>query len=134
MRWFVDGDGMLRKNGASLSERNRTPERADEDSCAKGTRYGEKQDVRVLSVEQSGKAVAQVCRAHGMMETTVYQWRTRASAMDEPELPHRNELEDENRRLKALAADLVTEIQVLKKFNRDLRQRVPGADPRQGRD
>ncbi|MFO7974443.1 MAG: transposase [Candidatus Hydrogenedentota bacterium] len=93
------------------------PERAGGDLCARGKQYGEEQNIRIVKEEQSNNAVALVCRAHGMMETTGYQWRTRFSAMDKPELQHLNELEDENRRLKALAADLVTEIQVLEKLN-----------------
>lgn len=117
MRWFFDGQSVLRKNGAVSSERNRVSERAGGDSCAKGKRYSEEQNIRILEEEQSGKAVAQVCRAHGMMETTVYQWRTRSSAMDAPESQRLNELEDENRLLKALVADLVKQIQVMKKLN-----------------
>lgn len=123
MRWFFDGQGLLRKSGALSSEGNRVPERANGDSCEKGRHFSEEQSIRLLNAEQSGKAVTQVCRAHETLETTVYQWRTRASAMDEPELQHRNELEDENRRLKALVADLAKEIHVLKKFSLNLWQR-----------
>ncbi len=115
MRWFFDGHSVFRKNGALSSERNRVPERAGEDLCARGKRYSEEQNIRLSNEEQSGKAVAQVCRSQGMMEMTVCQWRARLSAMDEPVLQQLTELEDENRRLKALAAELVTEIQVLEK-------------------
>lgn len=93
------------------------PERAGEGWCAKSKRYGEEQYIGILKEEQSGNAVARVCRAHGIMETTVYRWRHRFSGMDEPESRRLNELEDENRRLKALAAGLVMEIQVLEKLN-----------------
>lgn len=83
----------------------------------KGKRYSEEQVIRILKEVESGKAVAEVCREHGVAEATVYRWRSRYSGMDVPELRRLKELEDENRRLKALVADQALDIQLLKEIN-----------------
>ena len=83
----------------------------------KGKRYSEEQIIRILKEVESGKAVAEVCREHGVAEATVYRWRSRYSGMDVPELRRLKELEDENRRLKALVADQALDIQLLKEIN-----------------
>ena len=88
-----------------------------EDFRAQGKRYSEEQNIRILEEVESGKVVSNICHEHGMMEATVYRWRTWHSGIDEPEVQHVNALEDENRRLKALVEDQALQIQLLKEFN-----------------
>lgn len=83
----------------------------------KGKRYSEEQIIRVLKEVESGKAVKDVCREHGVSEQTVYRWRNQYGGLDVPELRRLKELEDENRRLKHIVADQAIDIQLLKEIN-----------------
>lgn len=83
----------------------------------KGKRYTEEQIIRILKEVESGKAVKEVCREHGVSEQTIYRWRNKYSGLDVPELRRLKELEEENRRLKHLVADQAVDIQILKEIN-----------------
>lgn len=83
----------------------------------KGKRYSEEQIIRILKEVESGKSVAQVCRKYGVSEQSVYRWRTKYAGMDVAELRRLKELEEENRRLKAIVADQAMDIQLLKEIN-----------------
>lgn len=83
----------------------------------KGKRYTEEQIIRILKEVESGRAVSEVCRAHGVSEQTVYRWRNKYGGLEVPELRRLKELEEENRRLKHVVADLTVDIQILKEIN-----------------
>ena len=83
----------------------------------KGKRYSEEQIVRILRKVEGGKPIAQVCREHGVSEQSVYRWRTKYGGMDVPDLRRLKELEEENRRLKAVVAEQAIDIQLLKEIN-----------------
>jgi putative transposase len=83
----------------------------------KGKRYTEEQIIRILKEVESGGAVSEVCRAHGVSEQTVYRWRNKYGGLEVPELRRLKELEEENRRLKHLVADQAMDIQILKEIN-----------------
>ena len=83
----------------------------------KGKRYSEEQIIRILKEVDGGKTIAQVCREYGVSEQSVYRWRTKYSGMDVAELRRLKELEEENRRLKAMVADQALDIQILKEVN-----------------
>ncbi len=83
----------------------------------KGKRYSEEQIIRILKEVELGKSVAQVCRKYGVSEQSVYRWRTKYGGMDVAELRRLKELEEENRRLKAIVADQAMDIQLLKEIN-----------------
>lgn len=83
----------------------------------KGKRYSEEQVIRILKELDSGKAVKDVCREHGVSEQTVYRWRNKYGGMEVPELRRLKELEEENRRLKAVVAEQAVDIQLLKEIN-----------------
>ena len=83
----------------------------------KGKRYTEEQVIRILKEVESGKAVKEVCREHGVSEQTVYRWRNKYGGMEMPEVRRLKELEEENRRLKGIVADQAIDIQLLKEIN-----------------
>ena len=83
----------------------------------KGKRYTEEQVIRILKAIDSGRSVKDVCREHGVSEQTVYRWRNKYGGMEVPELRRLKELEEENRRLKAVVADQAVDIQLLKEIN-----------------
>lgn len=83
----------------------------------KGKRYSEEQIVRILKEVDGGKPVAEVCRAHGVSEQSVYRWRTKFGGMEVSDVQRLRQLEDENARLKKLVADQALDIQLLKEIN-----------------
>lgn len=83
----------------------------------KGKRYSEEQIIRILKEVELGQSVAQVCRQYGVSEQSVYRWRTKYGGMDVAELRRLKELEEENRRLKAIVADQAMDLHLLKEIN-----------------
>lgn len=49
---------------------------------------------------------AELCREHGISAATFYGWKQKFSGMDASEAQRLKALEDENRRLKLLVAEL----------------------------
>ncbi len=72
----------------------------------KKSRFTEEQVTYALKRSESGEAVANVCRDLGVSQQTYYQWRRKYQGMGVAELRRLRQLEDENRKLKRLVADL----------------------------
>ncbi len=83
----------------------------------KGKRFKEEQIIRIVQEVDGGKTVAQVCREHGVSEQSVYRWRSLYGGMDIAELRRLKQLEEENRRLRAVVAEQAVDIQILKEVN-----------------
>jgi len=62
---------------------------------------------------ESGATVAEVCRKTGITEQTFYRWKRRVSGMGVAELSRLRQLEDENKKLKSLVADLTLDKHML---------------------
>jgi len=71
----------------------------------KKSRFGEEQVVRILQEVDSGKAVREVCRAHGVSEATYYVWKRKYAGMETQDVKRLRELEAENSALKRIVAD-----------------------------
>ena len=80
----------------------------------KKSRYTEAQIVRILQEVEGGRAVKDVCREHGVADATFYNWRAKYGGMELADIKRLRELEQENRRLKQMYADLSLEHRVLK--------------------
>jgi putative transposase len=80
----------------------------------KKTRFAEEQIVRVLQEAAAGRPVRELCRQHGITETTFYRWRTKYGNLQVSEAKRLKALEDENRRLKKLVAELSLDNAMLK--------------------
>jgi putative transposase len=80
----------------------------------KKTRFTEEQIVRVLQEAAAGRPVRELCRQHGITETTFYRWRTKYGNLQVSEAKRLKALEDENRRLKKRVADLSLDNAMLK--------------------
>ena len=80
----------------------------------KRKRYTEPQIVFALQQADSGVAVAEICRKMGIAEQTFYRWRKRYAGMGVAEVRKLRILEEENRKLKQLVADLSLDKQMLK--------------------
>lgn len=80
----------------------------------KKSRYTEEQIIGVLKQMEAGRKVADLARELGVSEATLYTWKSKYGGMDVNEARRLRELEDENRRLKQLVADLSLDREALK--------------------
>jgi putative transposase len=69
-------------------------------------RLTESQIVGILKEAESGIPVPEVCQNHGVGQSTFYKWRSKYGGMEASDVRRMKELEDENRRLKQMYADL----------------------------
>lgn len=79
----------------------------------KRSKFTESQIVFALKQAESGVAVAEVCRKLGISEATFYSWKKKFSGLGPDELRRLRQLEEENRRLKQIVADLTLDKQML---------------------
>ena len=80
----------------------------------KKSRYSETQIVKILKEVEGGRLVKEVCREYGISDQTYYNWKAKYGGMDVSDVKRLKELEDENRRLKQMYADLSLEHTILK--------------------
>ena len=62
----------------------------------------------------AGVKVSDLVRKHGISEHTFYRWKAKYGGMEVSEAKRLRQLEDENRRLKSVVADLTLDNQALK--------------------
>ncbi len=80
----------------------------------KKTRHSEEQIIGVLKQMEAGRKVSELARELGVSEATLYTWKSKYGGMEVNEARRLRELEDENRRLKQLVADLSLDREALK--------------------
>lgn len=80
-------------------------------------KYTEEQIVNILKESQAGIKTEDLCRKYNVSANTFYKWRQRYGGMEVSEMKRLRALEDENRRLKHLVADLTLDNQALKAIN-----------------
>lgn len=78
------------------------------------SRFSESEIVAILKEADAGMAVKDVCRKHGISQATYYNWKSRYGGMEASDLKRMKELEEENRRLKQMYADLSLENTAMK--------------------
>lgn len=80
----------------------------------KKTRFTEAQIVAAVKEYEAGKSAADVCRGLGINKQTFYNWKNKYSGMEAQDVKRLKELEEENRRLKQMYAELAMDNKVLK--------------------
>lgn len=80
----------------------------------KKKRFSESQILTILKEGESGMPVLDLCRKHGVGNSTYYKWKSRYGGMSGAELKRLKELEAENRRLKHMYAELSIDHKILK--------------------
>ena len=75
----------------------------------KKSRFGEAQILGILRQQDQGQMVVQICREHSLSEPTFYAWESKFGGMSVSELQRLKPLEEENRRLQQLYAELSLE-------------------------
>ena len=77
-------------------------------------RFTENQIIAVIKSVEAGRTVKDVCREAGISEATNYNCKSRYGGMEASDIKKIKDLEDENRRLKQMFADLSLENRALK--------------------
>ena len=80
----------------------------------KKSRFTETQIIKVLKEVERGRQVKEVCREVGISDATYYTWKSKYGGMSASDLKRLKELEDENRKLKQMYAELSLDHKVLK--------------------
>lgn len=69
-------------------------------------RMTESQIVAILKEAEAGMSVKDICRQHGIGNSTFYKWREKYGGMEVSDVRRLKALEEENRRLKQMYAEL----------------------------
>ena len=77
-------------------------------------RFTEEQIIGILQEAETGTKVMDVCRKHGISDATYYNWKAKYGGMTVSDARKLRALEEENRRLKHIVADLTLDNQALK--------------------
>lgn len=80
----------------------------------KRSKFSERQVLGILKAVENGRTVAEVCRERSISESTYFNWKAKYGGMTAGEIKRLRELEEENRQLKRMFADLSLENRALK--------------------
>jgi putative transposase len=80
----------------------------------KKSKCTEEQIIGTLKQMEAGRAVKDLARELGVSEATIYTWKSKYGGIEVSEARRLRELEDENRRLKQMVADLSLDKEALK--------------------
>ena len=84
----------------------------------KKSKFTDEQVAYALRQAEGGTPVLEVCRKLGITEQTFYRWKKKFAGMGVAEVRRLRQLEDENRRPKALVADLTLDKHMLQEVIR----------------
>jgi putative transposase len=80
----------------------------------KKKKFTESQIVKILKEHESGRDAQSLSREYGFNKSTLYLWKKKYGGLETSELKRLKELEEENRRLKQMYADLSLDHRILK--------------------
>jgi putative transposase len=76
--------------------------------------FSEEQIISILKQHENGVPTKELIRQHNISEQTFYRWKSKYGGMELSEAKRLKQLEEENRRLKQIVADLTLDNQALK--------------------
>lgn len=82
----------------------------------KKKRFTPEQIATILKEFDNGKSVEELTRAYGVSKAAFYKWRSRYGGMNSDELKKMKALEEENRRLKHMYAELALDLKLAKEI------------------
>ena len=82
----------------------------------KKKRFSPEQIANILKEFDNGKSVEEIIRTHGVSKAAFYKWRQRYDGMNSDELRKMKTLEEENRRLKHMYAELALDLKLAKEI------------------
>ena len=80
----------------------------------KKSKFTEVQIIRALKENERGRSVGEISREMGVDKSTFYYWRKKYGGMEVAHMKRLKELEEENRKLKAMYADVSLDVRMLK--------------------
>lgn len=80
----------------------------------KKTKFCETRIIKAIREYESGTTAVVICREYGISIATLYLWKKKYSGMESSQLKRLKELEEENRRLKHMYAELSIDHKILK--------------------
>ena len=80
-------------------------------------KHTEEQIIAILNRHEAGEKTKELCRELNISDATFYKWKNKFGGMDVSDARRLRTLEDENRRLKQIVADLTLDNQALKAVN-----------------
>ena len=75
----------------------------------KKVRFTETQIISILKQQEAGISIKDLSREQGVSEATIYNWKAKYGGMEANEVKRMKDLEEENNRLKRIAANLTLE-------------------------
>lgn len=80
------------------------------------TRLTESQILGVLKEADTGSALPDLCRRHGISTATFFRWKSKYGGMELSDMKRLKELEGENSKLKRLIGQYAYEIEAMKEL------------------
>jgi len=80
----------------------------------RGSRRSEEQIIGILKQGEKGMATSELCRQEGISEQTFYRWKAKYGGLDNGDAKKLKQLEEENRKLKHVVAELTLDNRALK--------------------
>ncbi len=78
------------------------------------SRFTTEQIVGLLHEHEAGGKIADLCRRHGITDTTFHRWKRKYGGLQINDAKRLKQLEEENRQLKRIVADQALNLQVVK--------------------
>ena len=80
----------------------------------KKSRFTETQIMAVLKQAEAGMSIVELCREHAISNASFYKWRAKYGGMDASMMSETKAIQEENRRLKKMFAELSMQNELLK--------------------
>lgn len=80
----------------------------------KKAQFTDEQKIAAVREMDAGRPASEVARELGVSKHAIYFWKTKLGGMQANDARRLRQVEDENRRLKGLVADLTLDKQILK--------------------
>lgn len=80
----------------------------------KKSNFTESQIIKILTSQEAGKSVSDICREHGISQATFYNWKSKYAGMDVSQLKQLKEMEKELSQYKKIVAEQALHITILK--------------------
>ena len=82
----------------------------------KKSKFNETKILAILKEADAGMTVGEISRKYGISNGTLYNWKNKYEGMSGSEIRRMRQLEEENKKLKHMYADLSLENNVLKEL------------------